>query len=263
MKQVSVISIFVLVIMLFGGCSSTDMELVKDSDGYYLLVNEPAIDIDDRLTCEEAPSIQFNSIEEMLNDIETGNFTDAEMEEIVRFDRDEQERVILFDLDDVLEPIYPSIYDGISVYWDGRTYGFMLNSSLARAGFDSFSIISPEYYTQETEHYLNFEQYLLDHHLDCEGVTVENRDGVAVMVYDYNSRIFDVRPWRLCTYTLSDIDTELFIVESDDPNTLKTPDHITIYGKSGDIYFEVGVTAFTDRPSPEWLLGFDFKPYTA
>lgn len=270
MKYIKIILVVILVITLLGGCASSNMELFKEADGYYLLMDRSTIDTEQtEYRCEEAPWLQFETIEEMLHDIKTGTFTDDERKEVEKFDRDEQGRVVLFDLDNVWGPVFPTGYDKISVIWCGSYYYVTGRASTAPGKSAKFTTMSPEYYAEQVEHYENLDKYLKS---DNISVSKEKRDGIEVTVYDYSIECWPIyepplEPYfeahRMCTYTLSDTDTELFICEYyDSDSDLKTPTSITIYGKSDDKYFNVYVTAFTTRPSPEWLLGFGIKPYS-
>lgn len=258
MKYIKTVLIVTLVITLLSGCSSDGIKLVSEDGQFYLVLSNLAGIEQTQSQSEEAPAIKFASIEEMLNDISTGTFTTEEKEQLVRFKQDEQGRTILFDLDKVWEPVYPSNYDEISVIWNGSSYSFTGVDSTISKLWDPFIIISKEYYAEQTEKIKNWDQYKT-----CNSVTTEERDGIEVTVYDYNARN-ELEPdyYRKCVYTLSDDSKELLISETYDPDIdLQTPTSINIYGKSGEAYFNVYVMAFTNRPSPEWLLSFDIKPY--
>lgn len=262
MKYMKVALTVTLVMVLFTGCSK-DTTLIAGEDGFYLQFNEPTPK-PIHIGCQMAPEIRFKSIGKMLRTIKSGRFSQKQMEEVIDFDRDAQDRVILFDLDHVLEPVFPSGYQEMYVSWTGGNYSFAVKSPWASDETDYFIISQEKYHNENIAHYQSFDQFR-----ECDRVTTENRDGIDVTVFDYtssNSNAYGVtvsKSHRLCTYTLTDDNTELFIVESYDPKvSLQTPATIHIFGKSVHGYFNISIDDFTNRPSAEWLLEFDLRPYT-
>ena len=246
--------------VLFTGCSE-DTTMIKEEDGFYLQFNTPT-EKPVHIGLQMAPKIRFESLGQMLQTIRSGKFTQAQMEKLIEFDWDEQGRVILFDLDHVLEPVCPSGYGDMAVIWSGKSYAFLFQSPFEAKESDFFIITEESYYIEQTEHYQNFDEFR-----ECDRVTTENRDGTEVTVFDYTYSAYNggyafPTPYKLCTYTLTDDNTELFIVETYEPNVdLETPASVKVYGKSAYGYFHITVKGATSRPSPEWLLEFDLKPY--
>lgn len=261
MRYIKIALIITLAMVLLTGCSA-DTTLITEEDGFFLQFNE-AMDKPIDIGYHMLPTIDFRSIDEMLHTIRSGRFNKTQMKELVRFDRDDYGRVILFDLDHVLEPVYPDGYEDLSVVWYGDSYSFKIRSSLASSQYDFFTISQEKYHNENTEHYQHFDQFR-----ECDRVFTENRDGIEVTVFDYTSSNSDAygdvvsKRHRLCTYTLADDNTELFIVEFYDPNVdLQVPAYIHLFGKSTYGYFQTRVDVSTTRPTYEWLLSFDLKPY--
>ena len=153
MRYIKVALLITLVMMLLTGCSA-ETTLIYEDEGYFLEFAEPT-EKPILIGYQMAPEIRFKSIKEMLHTIRTGRFSKAQMREVIDFKWDEQGRVILFDLDHVLEPVYPSDYEELTVIWGGDTYNFTLTSSSGR--FAPFSIYSAEYHAEQVEHYSNFD----------------------------------------------------------------------------------------------------------
>lgn len=260
MKYLKIAFLIALVLLLLIGCGK-DTTLINENGNYYLQFNQPTAK-PIMIGCVMAPELRFRNTEEMLRTIRSGRFTKAQMDQLIDFDWDEQGRVILFDLDHVVEPVCPGDYEGMSVIWTGDHYSFLLYPSSNLDDYDSFIISQEQYHLENIEHYQKFDEYR-----ECE-VTTKSRNGVEVTIFDYSTNNSDaygnffITTHRLCTYTLTDENTELFVVEYYDPKKdLQTPEYIALFGKTEYGYFRIHVDDFTALPSAQWLLSFDLKPY--
>ena len=94
----------VLVIAMLAGCSTKESvsqpaqteppidlpyEIIRDDDGYYLVLDDSSATDDEVEGSLQvlAPRIEFGSMDEMVRDIKTGNFTEKELQNLSDFAR--------------------------------------------------------------------------------------------------------------------------------------------------------------------------------
>ena len=130
----------VLVIAMLAGCSTKELvsqpaqtepsidlpyEIIRDDDGYYLLLDDSSTtDNEAEVSSQLLKFIHFGSMDEMVRDIKTGNFTEKELLILSIFPKDEDGRTILCDLSKLYDAYAPEQLGEKSITWYGNRYTF-------------------------------------------------------------------------------------------------------------------------------------------
>lgn len=259
MKQLLITVSILAVLSLLVGCSRVDKpyEIVVDDGEYYLIMDSTIKDANKEIGTglTVSPSISFDSIDEMKNDIITGNFTEQELEQLAQFDTDDTGRIRLFDLNELYAPICPFKIDSYRVTWDGNSYCFCVDDPNTELHL-CHSICSKSYFDEYVNDYSNF----LTEHPAIDLVSQSTEPDRNAMVYVYGDNIelqfkFVYYPLTVDNQTLH-IGEYYSLVESAD-----IPDYVNILGTNGDVYFNIQLYHLQERPSIEWLSELGAQEY--
>ena len=92
----------------------------------------------------------------MKNDIQTGNFTNEELENISRFDRDNKDRIQLFDINKLYEPVFPKTFNKQVVNWIGNYYSVTIFASDSKMNAN-FGLVQKSYVDNYINRWMDFE----------------------------------------------------------------------------------------------------------
>lgn len=199
--------------------------------------------------------ICFSSIEEMINDIQTGNFSEKELEKILEFPKDENERVFICNLSNMYTACYPSDMELKHVTWyGGDGYSFSLSADEdGPKGLIRF--LNQKSYEEDIIFYSNFDENPL-----IEEISVSSDPERNAVVYDYVTSFGD--KFKLLFYAIGEGTDLLYIAETyamEDSDIV--PGDISIWGQSEGKYFYVFINRLQERPSVEWLSQFGIREY--
>lgn len=160
MKKVHKCLAVALVFLLLSGCSANTnpYEIVHEDGNYYLVIsNNESEDLANEASGQIMGSvIYFASMDEMVSDINTGNFTKDEMEMISSFETDDAGRIIICDLSKLYVPILPDSVTVKKIKWTGTSYTYYLRCGDGEQ-FHSMKIYnSVESYNHDVDYYSNF-----------------------------------------------------------------------------------------------------------
>lgn len=246
------------VIAILCGCSSLPDHLEKENGEYYLLMESNEVTHpDDSCFYPVYPVVMFDSIEEMKNDIESLNFTEEELEAIETFDRDEEGRIMICDLDLLYQPVFPSDLPEYRVEWTGVNYAFLFGHS-GDPNRVWFELTSQEYYEREVGNLLDEDNYA--------EMTSQSEEDRNATVYYYTVPLYDegvhtdVERKRVI-YTYDKDGNTFYVYEYYDVASNPAPKYIDVYGTVADKYVHLYVSNLTVRPSIEWLSSFGLEKF--
>ena len=93
----------------------------KEDGEYYLVMDEIYSETGNSLNCEVEPTVLFKSVKEMRDSILNGTLTEEQKNTIAKFSKDENGKIIIFDLNNLFQPILPSDLEWSCTSWSGRT----------------------------------------------------------------------------------------------------------------------------------------------
>ena len=246
------------VIAILCGCSSLPDHLEKENGEYYLLMgSNESTDPDDNCFYPVYPVVMFDSVEEMKNDIESLNFTEEELEAIETFDRDDEGRIMICDLDQLYQPVFPSDLPEYRVVWKGVNYGFLFGY-VNDPNRIEFELTSQEYYEREVGNLLDEDNYA-----EMTPQIEEDRDAT---VYYYTATVYqdgvhtDVERKQVL-YTYNKDGNTFYVYEYYDVASNPAPKYIDVYGAVADKFVHLHVSNLTVRPSIEWLSSFGLEEF--
>lgn len=233
MKRLCFLLTLIILIGIFSGCQNTESHIIEKDGKYYFLSDDiPNRDANSSSSDSEVLAcVAFSSVDEMLTDIKTGNFTDDELYEIGKFERLDDGLVKLFDLNLLYEPYHPTAFENASrhkVFWYGDHYDFVFRTDYA------YIIVRPTTQEYNDSYYSRYtsddSQYSPIH----KEYTIPSNDG--------HYRVIEV-------YGLYG-----------KPNSL--PDYITLLIDKEDQHLFVSLRDLKELPSEEWLAQFALIEYT-
>lgn len=261
MQRIVASALATVMIVLLAGCTPKKYQYI-DGDGYdYLIVNKE-YDVYTETTldsCEPEPYIQISKskddpIKEMIEKIKTGDFTEYEFHLLCRMETDEEGRVILPDLNNLLEVIPPE--------------GVQLNSMVIRnAG--KYSLCGEHVtVTIGTERTLgiNFQNFL-DKPSSAIITETSTETEIEAARTAYYIDVWDGT--RKFMYLIQTESAVYYVEEKRDPKAgapgeyEKYGDQIRMYTKIGDdLYMRIIVTKHEEQNNIDWLTSFSVKPYS-
>lgn len=264
----------VLVIAMLTGCSTNGpasqpvqteppidlpYEIIRDDDGYYLLLDDSCA-TDDEVEgsfSQVALLIEFGSMDEMVQDIKTGNFTEKELRILSEFRKDEDGRTILCDLSKLYDVYTPEKFDEKKILWRGGSYRFALLST----GSDLQGRMSNGISDSSKEE-------AIEKLISCDGVVnftllsteqIEDRDATVITFTSEN--YYGLKDHKRVYYTIGDENKDAFVCETYTPSTDAVPSIVYIYGTENGMNYVVSLTKLQERPSVEFLMGFGVREY--
>ena len=219
---------------------------------------------------EKAPSFsgsqtifwpEFSSVEEMKNAIETGDFSDLEMEALRMFaKKNESGDVLVCDLDNILEPLVPTGFLLEHITWHGLDYTFYYTEVDGRIAIQLHN--SERNKKMFEEEYINF--------LNNPNVTLTASDTEPernATIYYYETYIAKLKEIQ---YVIQTEDKTYYIDEfymvsrkdgrdhSDYSDTV--PQYVQVWGTDKGIEFYAMID-IDERPSMEFLSQIGIRKY--
>lgn len=207
-----------------------------------------------------APFVEFANFEELRADIKSGDFTEEELGNIARFNRDEENRVIVPDINEIYAPVFPerlqSRFSLSFVQWGNYDF-FSQFYNYGKAG-------STEVYVDELQK-AHFDEAVAEEFTDpVKRLEYIGNDIIDVRAGEYeDSTIVKYRSYAGLIvenhyYTISKDGKTLYVVESFYLN--KTlPESIEIYVNQNDHYFRIELFKCTFRPTYEEIAQIYFE----
>ena len=256
----------IIVIGMLGGCTERNTVIPMGSiDKSYQMIEENGdlyLDMDEVVSVETTDNVNsimkphllyFDSLDEMINDFNTGNLNEEELAELSYFPKDEQGRVKVYSKDDLYIPIVPVPIEikTVLLYPDGISYLLKSGGKYNHI----MQLITQEYYLKR----VSDEKNILDrltipvHSVEYD----EERNATVIHLTDLigtekKYSYYEVEGRNKALY----IKERYILSESKD-----IPECIWIWGVDGDTYFSVTLNSLTERPSVEWLSQFGIREY--
>ncbi|MBQ9761747.1 MAG: hypothetical protein IJV82_01570 [Oscillospiraceae bacterium] len=275
-----IICLVTAILLLLAGCTQKEdktvtpaeteqanqlYEILEEDGAWYLVMNgEYAQNPEDYGSWELFKGcVEFKAVGEMKHDIETGNFTEEELEKMAGYITDDKGRIPLCDLSALIEPTYPCEFVYQSVRWSGKNYDFDLaeNESVAQKGmYANFEIVNEGDWEASVQFYSNFEE---EYNGDFDKIEAEpERDATVYYTHVYNAED-RIENKKGVYYTIAADSKLLHIWEEYRVDTSpNVPWRVTVFGKQQGELFRVIITELEERPSVEWLSQFGAALYT-
>ena len=264
----------VLVIAMLAGCSTKELvsqpaqteppidlpyEIIRDDDGYYLLLDDSSTtDNEAEGSSQLLNFMHFGSMDEMVQDIKTGNFTEKELLILSIFPKDEDGRTILCDLSKLYDAYAPEQLGEKSITWFGNRYMFSFGDKEKELHCNmriGFSNAEKEECIAQLMNFADASNFTL---LSTE--LVEDRNATVVT---HISGVHDgIRERKTVYYTLKDSNKEVFVCEDYSYAEDEVPYFIEMYGTENGMNYRVSFAVEgQDRPSVEFLMSFGVREY--
>ena len=256
-KIMNIIIVGIFVLLCLTGCSTSNADMPYDitqENGDYYLIMKETLDDNSGSTSSEitvAPAITFGSVAEMKHDIQTGNFTEFELEQLSRFTKDEAGRIKICNLDNLYAPQFPATLSEYRVIWDGESYAFFITGTGGQ-----INILSKESFDAEVDSQNDFEK---NTKFKILGKSVESdRNATVYTYYDHRSK----HQMKRVFYTISGDSGIMYADELYDLTLSDTlPISVRTIGSDNGVYFRVVFSQPKERPSVEWLSQFGLREY--
>lgn len=267
------IVVFALIVALLAGCSAKISApkqpqngslvnapydiVIEDGEYYLVLTNEIAGEnTSGPNTSEKKPAIEFASINEMVQDINTGKFTDDEMRQLSKFKTDDNGRIIICNLSNLYDARTPEQYETKRIVWYGDEYVFHFFN-----GTDFCCQIS------QVGTRANLEQMITraknkteeDFYIELSTQQIEERN--ATVITYTTATADDHQRFKNVYYTIAAGNKELFVFEEYGADSDSKPHSIYLYGTEDGINYTVALEQLQERPSVEWLSQFGLRKY--
>lgn len=256
-RIMNIIKVGIFVLLSLAGCISSNAnmpyDITQENSEYYLIMKETFENNSSNTSSGmiAAPSITFHSVSEMKHDIQTGNFTEFELEQLSRFTKDEAGRIKICNLDNLYAPQFPTTLGEYSVVWDGDSYTFFITNAEIQ-----INILSKEAFDAEVDSQNNFEK---NTKFKILAKSVESgRNATVYTYYDHRSK----HQMKRVFYMISGDSGTIYADELYDltlSNTL--PISVHIIGSDNGVHFRVAFQRPKERPSVEWLSQFGLREY--
>jgi hypothetical protein len=221
-----------LFVCCLSACNQAPTKVVKKNGQYYLKLNEKVIS-ERKISADTsgmAQKITFDTWDDLIQKIRSGDFTDHELSMILGFNFKQQGMVKLFDLDHLYQPYHPDGIADYSVEWYGSSH-YEFHDIQTTYAFASFTIIPLKKST--------FENNLPD--LKEKSIDFP-REEWASYVYDTELNGHTYR-----------------VMENWNYDKLN---RVTFYVAKDDQYYTINIVIHRERPTDEWISQFELIPYT-
>ena len=234
-------------------------EIVKDEGGYFIIMGDKyPIPAQSNLDILPIPIwVQFYSVKDMKNNLMNGALNEWELYQLSRFERDQQGRVIVPDLDNLWDVTYPEELWVKCVTMTGYKYHITLEGE----EMSDFSI----YLRDQAEFDEAMEALVsLDDPKIYEQFWDSNSDS---MVYLYRKKGYEEgklyeRYFKIVVYTVSEGDKLFCIRETYALSESKTvPFRMEVHLRDNGKYLEFSLGRLNEAPTEEWLKQFGFCEY--
>ena len=273
MKKYLCVLMVVCLLMSLAACAKIDANNTQESEfgnempysihvenGEYFLVFKDHFEVAESDETDEqklARSIRFETIEEMKNDFETGNFSERELEIISEWREEDEEKVQICNLSSLYTARCPSDLTVSSIGWYGGD-GYLITMRADADGPKALMSygVTPEYNEERIELYSNYEE---NPRITVKAVSFDLERNATI--YEYITSVIE-REYKLIVYSIGEGTEMLYVVETYDVmSNDEVPSSIEIYGQEQGKYFRLDITNLQERPSVEWLSQFGLKEY--
>lgn len=244
-----------LAVLLLVGCDSDTYQFVEEDGNDYAIVHIPTESRDSSGAQEMAPYINFESLEEMIGDLQNGNLTVEELKEMNRMFKDEKGRVELPDLSNLYEPVLPEAFGGYTVQMLGSRYHCLYNwyAEELRCLVKTTTI---EAFEKRLSVYTDFETAPVIS--DFSETANEVRDQLEFAPVE--NPLYDTS----CYYIIEAADRTIYVIESYDYNySADTPSRVYMFYNGGTFFGYFVMYGLQERPDVEWLASFEIRDYEA
>ena len=238
MKIISVLTALVLIMVIVAGCGTPAYQYVDEEATDYLILNMEIPDKNE-IGSRYEWNVTFASVEEMIQDLKTGNFTEDELYELSRMVKDDEGRTILPDLDNLYEPVFPGEADLLMVRLvGGKRYEYQYEDF-------SFVMLKEVWYNDLLE-------------------TFSFDSAPVLRPGDTNDHRWDITDGSYYYYIIQTDTKTMYVREmiylSEEQDIV--PVRIEVYFEFEDnLYVEVVFPQPAELPTIEWLSSFAMKPY--
>lgn len=262
MRRISIAMIFTLLLSLLVGCSTMEesnsesnlpYEIIVENGVSYLIMEEIE-NKTDNFNAQIDRSIYFASVEEMINDINTGNFSDEELYYLSHYPKDDFGRIRVCNMDELLVPVVPAPLELTGIIWNGQWYTYVLGRNDDDTTYKML-LDTREQHEETIDFDANFASKTT---CDVHSQTTEE-DRNATVTYYTNLLGKDCKG---VYYTVGEGEGTVHVWEDyafvDEAYKLE---YIHIICSDNGVYFHYYSTSETDRPSMEWLSQFGIREY--
>ena len=247
--------LFVLcLVFVLMGCrsESTEYALIHENGHYYVDMNLGPKPKYNAYITAIGGTLRFDSLDEMVRDFQTGNFSEEEFKELEKFYRGDDGRIEIPNLSNLAEPIAPASLGAYRIHVSGDSWSF--NYKPANAKNAHVYISDAVYHNKLVEEFLHYEAKLSE------------RNQVAVtQVPERNARVYTwVANGKTCKrilYSISANETVYYVNELYADAEGETIVNVYLWFEYQGEYLYVTINEPTERPSVEWLTSFGVKPY--
>ena len=268
----SIIVMLFLIAALLAGCSAGPQimqiapteplidlpyEIICNNGEYYLQMEEGVAEENETegTFSEDGPVIQFGSMDEMVQDIKTGNFTDKELRNLSKFPKSVDGGIGICNLSKLYDAYTPEQFAIKRITWYGYTYSFDFydifggNCSMDCELSDEIkdSIIADFASSAKKPNLTVLSEEQIE---DRNSTVITWKDGLTEQEKKY------------LYYTIEEGNKEIFVWECYVHSTDTAPGAIVICGTENGVNFYVSLVGeLRERPSVEFLMGFGFREY--
>lgn len=232
--------------------------LEKDKNGFYLVFeNFSEAEVPGYTNSQVVAGVSFGSVKEFKEAVVNGKLTEEQKEIVASFKRDESNRILTCNFDDLYDAVTPASCPVYSVQWTGQKYTIGVSNG------DIGGYIRRLSETEYNKNYQTYYQDLFDNMTITETKELENGKTV---IYSHS----DVSEMKNIRYTLKQ-GNKTFIVdesyclsdkyESTQVNS-EVPLSVTMYCTDEDGRYIIDLHGFDSVPTADWLLGFGIEKYT-
>lgn len=234
-------------------------EIMIENGKYYLSLPESIRDDNTSgvSSSELAPSVNFESLAEMVQDIKTGSFTDEELKMITRFKTDDTGKTYICDLSKLYDAYAPEPCALKEIMWTGENYRFDFNIGQVQR----CSMVGG--WSNSTMDTLKTELIECKYNGDIRLISTTQVEERNATVITYTTKYSGwSKEYRNIYYAIVDGDRELFVFEKYGSSG-DAPIMVTILGTENGYNFTVQLDLWgaEERPSVEWLSRFGFREY--
>lgn len=253
-KKILSLCLSVLFLLSLSGCTTSKTKLIEEDGNYYLVFKKdpPKYENGDEVVYFSvfAPELHFPSVSKLKRTIETGRFTDREMQQIYIMTRDSQGRVPIMDMSALFECETPDTLEVKDVVWYGRYYKINLKGKETDTSGGVYELSETEY--QETVENLSH----FDHRYTVISKTPDTQRNGTVFLY-LEKETNTVK--KNIVYSVTIQDKDLHISEIYDAPEADSPTGLTICGSCNDLYFTVWLSNLTEYPDTAYLSQFGIR----
>lgn len=264
MRKILCIALSLMLLLLTVGCASTEIKILENEsytlierNGVYTLrFHEPLPGKDKGNANVSSPGgtyIKFDTVAKMKEALETGNFTDKQLDSIRNHFTRKGGEILSVNPNELYEVALPEDMEATEVTWNGDDYIFTVKSKTDDEVSGRLEFDTKEEHDRHEQKMTEF----LEINDDIVQYKVEERDATF---YEYTSS-FGVT-MRIVMYTLqSDGKTTMVHETYRMTGTEAEFQGVWLCGEQDGAFFYADIEG-DSRPSVEWLLSIGLKPYT-